>query len=89
MIKVLMYSTRQYDKDSFEMLRRKNRFKIHLDNIDKQLREGTEILSVGYDGVIVFVNDLIVDSFLDCRRSIGFGRNLRPYHYHFYCYYRS
>lgn len=57
MKKILFYSTQSYDREYFQNLNKN--FGFELDFLEVRLDENTVKLSLGYDGICAFVNDIL------------------------------
>lgn len=57
MKKILFYSTQSYDREYFQNLNKN--FGFELDFLEVRLDENTVKLSIGYDGICAFVNDIL------------------------------
>ena len=62
MIKLLIYSAKNYDRKYFDIIKPKN---YHIDYISDNLSEDTAVLAKGYDAICIFVNDYASAATLD------------------------
>lgn len=70
MFKLLMYSTRDYDKNSFRPLASEHP-NIHIDYTENMLTPLSACQAQGYDGICVFVNDQVTAEVIEKLASYG------------------